>query len=266
LLSVIDERPTDRLSDAEIRAAGIDPARARRYFMKNYGMTFQAYSRGRRLGRSLERIRLGADLDDVALGHGFESHSGFRSAFGAAFGSTPGQSRATGHIAADWIDSPLGPLIAGATAEGVCLLEFTDRRMMEKQLARLSKYFRCAIMPGTTVHLRKLKEELREYFQGTRREFAVPLVFPGTPFQKKVWDELLKIPYGTTTSYERIAQRIGSPGAVRAVGTANGMNRIAIVIPCHRVVNKNGELGGYGGGLRRKQALLSLERGERTLL
>jgi AraC family transcriptional regulator of adaptative response/methylated-DNA-[protein]-cysteine methyltransferase len=228
-------------------------------------MTFQAYARGRRLGTSLEQIRKGADLDDVVLGHGYNSHSGFREAFTKTFGRPPGKSRASDCILVTWIESPIGPLLAGATAEGVCLLEFTDRRMLEGQFATLRLRFKTAIVPGENQHLTALKQELTEYFTGARKKFSVPLVFPGTPFQEQVWKQLLKIPYGATVSYEDIARRVGSPKAVRAVGTANGMNRIAVVIPCHRVVNKNGELGGYGGGLWRKKMLLALEKGQKAL-
>ena len=264
LLAAIDSDPAKRYTDADLRQMNIDPTRARRYFLKNYGMTFQAYCRGRRLGKSLEQIRLGNDLDDVALGFGYESHSGFRDAFVKTFGSPPGKSRGAECIVTAWIESPLGPLIAGATPEGICFLEFTDRRMLEAQATTMRRRFKCAIVPGSNPHIRQLQNELREYFAGERKKFSTKLVYPGTPFQEKVWNQLLRIPYGTTTSYEDIAKRVGSPNAVRAVGTANGMNRIAIVIPCHRVVNKNGELGGYGGGLRRKGALLSLERGEKS--
>jgi AraC family transcriptional regulator of adaptative response/methylated-DNA-[protein]-cysteine methyltransferase len=262
LFEAIEKDPSRRYSDASLRQMGIEPARARRYFLKNYGMTFQAYCRGRRLGKSLEQIRLGEDLDDVVLGYGYESHSGFRDAFAKTFGTPPGKSRDTDCVLVAWIESPLGPLIAGATSEGICLLEFTDRRMLEGQVATLRRHFKRAIVPGSNDHIRKLQGELREYFAGERKNFSLPLVYPGSPFQQNVWNALLKIPYGSTTSYEEIAKRVGSPKAVRAVGTANGMNRIAIVIPCHRVVNKNGEMGGYGGGLRRKEALLRLERGE----
>jgi AraC family transcriptional regulator of adaptative response/methylated-DNA-[protein]-cysteine methyltransferase len=261
LLGHVEQDPTARYSDAFLRSIKIDPARARRYFMKNYGMTFQAYCRGRRLGRALEQIRLGDDLDDVALGYGYNSHSGFREAFTRTFGTPPGRSRSTDCIVTAWIESPLGPLLAGATSKGICLLEFTDRRMLDAQFASLRKYFACAIVPGENHHIRQLKRELDEYFRGTLTKFKVALVYPGSPFQQNVWKELLKIPHGKTVSYEEIARRIGSPRAHRAVGHANGLNRIAIVIPCHRVVNKNGELGGYGGGLHRKQKLLELEKG-----
>jgi AraC family transcriptional regulator of adaptative response/methylated-DNA-[protein]-cysteine methyltransferase len=226
-------------------------------------MTFQAYCRGRRLGKALEHIRLGADLDDVALGYGYNSHSGFRDAFTKTFGTTPGKSRTKESVTAAWIESPLGPLVAGSTENGICLLEFTDRRMIDAQFERIRRYFKLPIVPGTSKYIEQLKNELSEYWDGKRKKFNVKLDYPGTDFQVRVWNELLKIPYGTTTSYEDIAIRVGSSGAVRAVGTANGMNRIAIVIPCHRVVNKNGKLGGYGGGLRRKEYLLNLELGSK---
>ena len=261
LLARVERDPAGRYPDTFLRSIGIDPARARRYFHKKYGMTFQAYCRGRRLGKSLEQIRLGVDLDDVALGYGYNSHSGFRDAFVRTFGKSPGRSRNADCIVTAWIESPLGPLVAGATSDGVCLLEFTDRRMLDAQFAVLRRHFRCAIVPGENEHIKQLKRELDDYFKGSLKRFSVPLVYPGTPFQQTVWKELLRIPYGKTVSYEDLARRIGSPSAQRAVGHANGLNRIGIVIPCHRVVNKNGKLGGYGGGLWRKQKLLALERG-----
>jgi AraC family transcriptional regulator of adaptative response/methylated-DNA-[protein]-cysteine methyltransferase len=262
LLESIENNPTARYSDSYVHLTGVDPARARRYFQKKYGMTFQAYCRMRRLGKALEQIRLGTDLDDVALGYGYNSHSGFRDAFSRTFGKSPGRSRSADCILTAWIESPLGPLVAGATSDGICLLEFTDRRMLDTQFATLRHCFKCVIIPGENHHIKQLKKELNEYFQGTLKRFTFSLVFPGTPFQQKVWKELRQIPYGKTVAYEDIAKRIGSPSAQRAVRHANGLNRIGIVIPCHRVVNKNGNLGGYGGGLWRKQKLLQLEQGE----
>jgi AraC family transcriptional regulator, regulatory protein of adaptative response / methylated-DNA-[protein]-cysteine methyltransferase len=260
LLAEVERQPEARITDAGLRERGIDPARARRFFLKHHGMTFQAYCRGRRMGKALEQIRQGVDLDDVALGNGYESHSGFREAFLRTFGRPPGRSRGADCVVTTWVEGPVGPLVAGASAEGVCLLEFTDRRALEAQVATLRKRFGSAIVPGRNKHLERLTDELTRYFAGTLTEFNVPLVYPGSPFQRAVWDRLLKIPYGATLSYEALAQDIGVPGAQRAVGRANGQNRIAIVIPCHRVVNKNGQLGGYGGGLRRKEFLLDLER------
>jgi AraC family transcriptional regulator of adaptative response/methylated-DNA-[protein]-cysteine methyltransferase len=264
LLTEVEKRPSRRITDSDLRAKQIDPARARRFFLKHYGMTFQAYCRGRRMGTALEQIRQGVDLDDVALGNGYESHSGFREAFLRTFGRPPGQGRSADCVILSWVESPLGPLVVAARPEGVCLLEFTDRRMLETQFVSLRKRFGCALVPGTHPHLEQLKDELARYFAGQLTDFRVPIVFPGSPFQEKVWGRLCRIPYGETLSYEALAREVGSPGAQRAVGRANGQNRIAIVIPCHRVVNKDGRLGGYGGGLWRKEFLLDLER--RTLL
>ena len=267
LLARVERAPAERVTDGELRRMGVEPARARRYFQTNYGMTFHAYARGRRLARAFEQLRGGAELDRVALGSGFESHSGFRDAFARTFGDAPGRSLAArgggpaGVVTLAWVESPLGPLVAGATDDGVCLLEFTDRRMLEAQLESVRRHFGAAAVPGTHPLLDRLREELAAYFAGTLRRFTVPLVYPGSEFQTRVWEALLRIPYGETRSYEALAVELGRAGAQRAVGHANGLNRIAIVIPCHRVVNKDGKLGGYGGGLWRKQRLLELERG-----
>jgi len=260
LLGLVEQSADKRLTDGDLRESGIEPARARRYFLKEYAMTFQAYCRGRRMAGSLQQIRRGADLDDVILGNGYESHSGFREAFGRTFGKPPGGSREVECLVTAWIETPLGPMITGATERGITLLEFTDRRMIETQLAVVRKRFGCPVLPGESPHFATLKAELAEYFAGRLRKFTVPLVYPGSPFEEQVWNALLEIPYGETWSYEQLAQRVGKPGASRAVGSANGRNRIAIVIPCHRVVNKDGQLGGYGGGKWRKEMLLDLER------
>jgi AraC family transcriptional regulator of adaptative response/methylated-DNA-[protein]-cysteine methyltransferase len=260
LLAEVERNPKKRITDADIRTLAIDPARARRYFLKQYGMTFQAYCRGRRMSEALAQIRNGVNLDDVALGNGYESHSGFRDAFARMFGNSPGRSRDAGCIVAGWVESPLGPIVTGATDDGICLVEFSERRMMEAQFTTLRQRFRCAIVPGKHPLLDQLKDELGQYFAGKLTQFRVPIVYPGSPFQQLVWQGLLQIPYGETRSYEALARAVGKAGAQRAVGHANGLNRIGIIIPCHRVVNKDGQLGGYGGGLWRKQYLLDLER------
>jgi len=265
LVDRVARDPETRLRDADLRSMGIEPERARRHFKRRFGMTFHAYARGHRLSGAFSRLRAGSDLDDVALGSGFESHSGFREAFARVFGEAPGRARSGDCVRLAWIESPLGPLLAGATDSSVCLVEFTDRRMLEAQLRTVRRRLGPAV-PGSSPLLDQLRRELEEYFAGRRREFAVDLTAPGTPFEERVWEALRTIPYGETWSYERLAQAVGSPGASRAVGSANGRNRIAILIPCHRVVNKDGRLGGYGGGLWRKEALLHLERTGQALV
>lgn len=259
LIADIERDPTQRITEYQLKQRGIDPATVRRYFQKEYQMTFQAYARSRRLTNALSSIRNGSAVDDAVFASGYESHSGFREAFGKLFDSTPSESKSKDCILLTWLNTPLGPMVAGADSAGVCLLEFTDRRMLETQFKTLRRLFAVPLVPGSNNHLDQLKEEVENYFAGKLKRFRVKLRFPGTPFQQKVWKELLAIPYGETRSYQEMAQAVGSAKAVRAVGTANGKNRIGIVIPCHRVVNKNGNLGGYGGGLRRKEFLLNLE-------
>ena len=159
------------------------------------------------------------------------------------------------------LDTPLGPMLAGATDEGICLLEFADRPLLPRQLERVQTRLGSAAIPGHHPRLDRLAGQLAEYFAGARRSFDIPLALTGTPFQERVWRLLCGIPYGGTISYAELARRAGSPGGSRAVGRANGDNRIAIVVPCHRVVPANGGLGGYGGGVHRKQRLLDLEGG-----
>jgi AraC family transcriptional regulator, regulatory protein of adaptative response / methylated-DNA-[protein]-cysteine methyltransferase len=260
LLADVERDPSPRITDADLKARGIDPATVRRYFLRQYGMTFQAFTRARRLSGALSQIRENGSLDDAVFESGYDSHSGFRDAFLRTFGDPPGSYRNGDCVLLSWLRSPLGPLVAGATKGGICLLEFTDRRMLEAQFATVRKQFAISVVPGTNEHLEKLESEMAGYFAGTVRNFSVPLIYPGTPFQVRVWQQLLAIPYGETRSYEDVAIALGDKHAVRAVGRANGLNRIGIVIPCHRVVNKSGALGGYGGGLRRKQFLLDLER------
>jgi AraC family transcriptional regulator, regulatory protein of adaptative response / methylated-DNA-[protein]-cysteine methyltransferase len=157
------------------------------------------------------------------------------------------------------IPTPLGEMLGIAGPSGLALLEFADRPMLPTQLARIGKLFGGAVESGAHPVLDHAERELAEYFRGERWEFSVPLAFDGTVFQRKVWNALLQIPAGQTRSYESIATDIGVPGGSRAVGRANGDNRIAIIVPCHRVIRADGNLCGYGGGLWRKRRLLELE-------
>lgn len=151
-------------------------------------------------------------------------------------------------------------MLAAATSKGICLFEFMDvEERLSSQRAHLEKTFACKVEPGTSPLLTQLKKELQEYFAGERQLFDVPLDFKGTDFQNKSWDALRKIPYGETRSYQDQAIAIKNPKAVRAVAGANHRNKISILIPCHRVIGKNGSMRGYGGEVWRKEFLLKLE-------
>ncbi len=260
LIDEIDADPSIRLRDRDLRARGLEPSRVRRWFLKNHGLTFQAYLRSLRIGKAFGRIRYGDKVSQAAFDSGYESLSGFTDSFKKTAGFAPRTSPHGRVIAITRILTPLGPMFAGAVAEGVCLLEFADRRMLETQLTRLRRLHGAEFVPGDNPHFKALSAQLEEYFSGRRREFSVPLASAGTAFQERVWTVLRGIPYGTTRSYQEQAQILGEPQAIRAVARANGDNRIAILIPCHRVIGKNGKLVGYGGGLWRKQYLLDLER------
>ena len=226
----------------------------------HFGMTFQAYCRGRRLGEAFRQLKRGAPLDTIALENGYESLSGFRDAFGKAFGRPPRQANGS-CVLVSWVESPVSPLLLGATDAGLCAVEFVGRTDLNGQLTELQDSLRTPVVPGTNRYIQQATRELAEYFAGQRKDFTVPLDVKGTPFQRAVWGQLTRIPYGQTCSYEDFARAVNkSPTACRAVGQANGRNRIVILIPCHRVVNKDGSLGGYGGGLSRKRFLLELER------
>lgn len=158
------------------------------------------------------------------------------------------------------IETELGLMIAGAVPEGLCLLEFSDRKILKNEYLDLERLLSASMEEGDNEHITTLIIQLKEYFEGSRKSFSIPLVTPGTDFQQSVWKELINIKYGTTRSYLEQSNALGIPGSVRAVANANGMNRIAIIIPCHRVIGSDGSLTGYGGGLKRKKWLLDHEK------
>jgi len=159
------------------------------------------------------------------------------------------------------IDTPLGTMIAGATPNGICTLDFTDKKKNNPPFDNDSTNY----SSGQNIFIETLKKELDEYFSKKRKNFSVPLDMIGTDFQKEVWGELLNIPYGETRSYLQQAAAIQKPTSVRAVANANSRNKIAIIIPCHRVIGANGTLTGYAGGLDRKKWLIDLEKKVMTI-
>ncbi len=260
LIAKVEDSPSSRMTDQDLQQMGVSSYAVRRYFQRNFGFTFQAYHRARRMGLALKFIQAGGSDLRAAMDHGFESLSGFRDAFQKTFGVTPMTSQGVACIMTRTIDTPVGPMVACATDEGVCLLEFADRRAFQKQVETLKRRLGGVMVPGINDHLEQLQLQLQEYFLNERTLFTVPLIAPGTDFQKQVWDQMLNIPMGQTLSYEKLATNIDRAGAQRAVGRASGDNRLAILIPCHRVVRSDGSLCGYGGGLWRKHFLLNLER------
>ncbi|MDH3892535.1 MAG: methylated-DNA--[protein]-cysteine S-methyltransferase [candidate division Zixibacteria bacterium] len=160
-------------------------------------------------------------------------------------------------------ESPIGPMIGGATDQGICFLEWHDRGGVDVILNRVRKRYKTEVAPGHNDHLTSLTDELSRYFTGDLKQFRTAIDITGTSFEQVVWKQLQKIDYGRTCSYGELAAKLDKPGAARAVGRANGANYLSIVIPCHRVIEANGNLRGYGGKVWRKKYLLELEAGVR---
>lgn len=157
------------------------------------------------------------------------------------------------------IQSPLCPLRAATTNRGICLLEMGSPERTQREQSELESAFDTQITQGDHPLLDQLESELNSYFKGELTKFQVPLDCPGSDWQTKVWNALVDIPFGETISYGQLAARLDNPGGARAVGLANGQNRVSIVVPCHRVIASDGTLHGYGGGLPRKRWLLDHE-------
>jgi AraC family transcriptional regulator, regulatory protein of adaptative response / methylated-DNA-[protein]-cysteine methyltransferase len=260
LLRAVERAPEKKWTDSDLRTRGIDPSTVRRQFQRAYGMTFHAYHRARRMGLAMQGIRGGSAVIETQLESGYESASGFWEAFRKVFGTPPSRALDTGCLLARQIETPLGTMLALADAEGLRLLEFVDRRGLEREIALLRTRTRCAVVPGENPHLAKIERELKGYFAGTSFRFTVPMVPTGSPFELAVWKQLQAIPPGETRSYSDLARGVGRPLAARAIGRANGRNSLAVIIPCHRVIRADGELCGYGGGVWRKRWLLEHER------
>lgn len=257
----LELRPRLALSDADLVARGLEPRRVRRAWLARTGTTFHAWQRARRLGLAHDALRDGRGGDEAGFDAGYASASGFREAFGKLFGAPPARAaRSRRLLRARLLPSPLGPVLAAAGDEGLCLLEFADRKGLGGQARSLLRWHDAAVVPGEHAHLTQLERELDEYFAGRNTRFDVPLDLRGPPFHVAVWRALLSIPPGETRGYAELARSLGRPDAQRAVASANGCNRISIVVPCHRVIGSDGRLVGYGGGLWRKRRLLEFER------
>lgn len=260
LLQAIEENPEKQWKEIDFSAMSTNAKQASRLFKKRFGMAFVSYARARRMGIAMKQIKEKKSIIDTQLVTGYESGSGFRDAFSKIMGAAPMKAGNIHLLRADWLDTPLGPMLAVADEEFLYLLEFVDRRGLEREIEKLRKKMESAIVPGKTAPIYQIKKELSQYFGGRLSRFQTPIQMLGSAFQKEVWIELQKIPPGQTRSYSEVAKELKKPLAVRAVASANGANQLAIVIPCHRVINANGDPGGYGGGVVRKKWLLSHEK------
>lgn len=260
LLAALCERKGHRWSEPDIIRMGLDPSTVRRAFNRQFGMTFLEMARLERLRNAHVALSGGGKVIEAQIDAGFGSANAFREAFARLMGKPPGSFSTEALVRADYIDTPLGAMIALGDPTHLHLLEFADRKALPAELRRMHQIFKGRIGFGRHAPLDRLAAELDAYFSGRGARFSVPLAFHGSDFTKAVWHALVEIPAGEIRSYSEIARDIGRPSAVRAVARANGANQIALVVPCHRVLGADGSLTGYGGGLWRKQKLIEIER------
>lgn len=258
-IALVRANPKEKITDQMLREQDIEPAKVRRWFKKHYGLTFHAFQRMYRINSAFQELKAGKKVTTTAFDIGYESLSGFGYTYKKLFGQSPQNSLGEQVILINRLTTPLGPMFICATEKGICLLEFVERKKLETEFKDLQRLLKASIIMGENAHIQQAKQELKEYFAGTRQQFQVPLDTPGTAFQQTAWQALTTIPYGQTVSYKEQATKIQNPKAVRAVATANGANRVAIILPCHRVVGSDGALTGYAGGLERKKWLLEHE-------
>lgn len=258
-MEALEDRPDHKWREGDIVDMGLDLSTVRRAFKRHFGMTFLELARVERLRKGFEIYNDGGKVIDAQLEAGFSSSSAFRVSVNRLLGAALGPLSKTPLLCIDWIDTPLGPLIAVADTSALHLLEFMDRKALPTEMKKLSAGANGAIGFGRTKVHDQLALELTAYFDGTSADFTVPLHYHGGGFAGRVWDALRDIPAGQTVSYGALAKTIDQPTATRAVAKANGANQIAILIPCHRVLGADGSLTGYGGGLWRKQRLIEIE-------
>jgi len=259
LIDAVENEPDKRWNEDTFKTLGVDASTVRRQFKKRFGMTFVAYARAKRMGLAMDQLKNGESVINAQIDSGYQSGSGFRDAFLKLMDHAPN----TAHhqvFKAEWLDTKLGPMISIVDHEKLYLLEFTDRPGLDLEVQKLREKFNAAIVPGRESVTDLIDHELQDYFAGRLKKFETPVHLTGTTFQNEVWSVLQTIPYGHTWSYQQLATQLGNKNAFRAVARANATNQMPIIIPCHRVVHKNGNLAGYSGGLVRKKWLINHEQ------
>lgn len=257
LINQINSNPHKKWSDKDLK--NLNSSTIRRQFKKQFGMTFIKYVRSKQIAYAEDRIKNGVKAIDIQINSGFNSPNGFRSAFSKLIGNKPTKVGNKLILKSKWINTPLGKMFAVSDEKNLYLLEFHDRKNLQLQIDKLNEQLNSIVLPGNTEVLDSIEKEIDLYFQGKLKVFTTPYILIGTNFRTKVWNQLSQISYSETISYNELALRVNLPSGFRAVANANASNRLAIIIPCHRVINKNGKLGGYAGGLSRKEWLINME-------
>jgi AraC family transcriptional regulator of adaptative response/methylated-DNA-[protein]-cysteine methyltransferase len=258
----LDERRGERITLEELsRAVGISPFHLQRSFKRAIGISPTDYQREQRLEETKRLLANGSGVTDAVFGGGYGSVSRFYEKAASRLGMAAREYRAKGKgqsIAYCTFSTRLGIVLVAATARGVCTIKLGGDAATLRKL--LCEEFSEAELVEDGGSMKGVKEKILGFVAGDQSLAKVPVDVRGTVFQRKVWDELRRIPAGETRTYQQIARAVGAPLAVRAVGSACGANPVALLVPCHRAVRTDGGLGGYAWGLSRKKRLLDLER------
>lgn len=265
VIKLVRCNPETKLTDKWLKENSFSPTVLRRWFNTHYGMTFQKFQRMYRINNAFIELKKGKRATHTAYDNGYDSLSGFSYTFKKLIGETPKDVKHKKLIYINRLTTPLGPMFICASDNGLCLLEFVDCKTLEKEFSDLKRLLNAKIIVGENTFIQKARLELDAYFEGSLKDFSMDIDAPGTAFQKKVWRSLFRIPYGETRTYQEQAFTIKKPKAIRAVASANGQNRIAIIIPCHRIIGKNKSMTGYSGGVERKQWLIEHEAKHREV-
>ncbi|MCO6523861.1 MAG: methylated-DNA--[protein]-cysteine S-methyltransferase [Candidatus Schmidhempelia sp.] len=261
LLEQLHQYPDEPITASSLTMIGLTLKQVQYWFKTYYGLTFANYRKLLSINNHFNRYQQGhiafntLDNNKVSILEHIELSQQAR--------TDDTTHRWQNRIQLTRLETPIGELIGAATKRGICLLEFADQRSIHTQLKAVSNYFNSQLVWEESPYFYVLKQQLNNYFSGNLTQFSVDLDLAGTQFQQTVWQQLQKITYGQCITYQQQAQAMGKPKAVRAVATANGMNRISIIIPCHRIIGSNGDLTGYAGGVWRKKYLLDLEQQNR---
>jgi AraC family transcriptional regulator of adaptative response/methylated-DNA-[protein]-cysteine methyltransferase len=259
LLDEIKASPERRWSGEELKRLGFDASTVRRAFISDFGVSFLKFAREHRLGAVVETLKNGHPIIEAQLDAGYCSASGFKDAVSREIGSNPSEVAKRPLLSAKWLETPIGPMLAIGNSDGLHLLEFAERKALVREINETKKKVGPICFQELPL-FDKIQTQLDEYFAGKRWQFDIPVAQYGTQFEKSAWRMLQTIPYGEVRSYSEQAKAIGKPSAFRAVARANGANKIAVLIPCHRVIGSDGTMTGYGGKIWRKEWLLRHEK------
>ena len=260
-IKMIHESPFEKIKDTHLVEHGIRPEKLRRWFKKNYGITFHAYQRMHRISNAYQNIKNGKKITDSAFNSGYESLSGFNHTFKTLLGKEPNKSNELCVIHIRRITTPLGPMLICASEKGICLLEFTDQKTLETELINLESKRQATILLGENQIIQQAEKELNEYFQGKRTVFNTPIDQSDTDFQINYWHHIQQIPFGETRCSSSLAKELQTNE--RYIQETNKMNKVAIILPCHRVICNPNKLHDNRKGLERKNVLIKLEKQNR---